>query len=564
MSNTLVLGSNSVVGYVKRLLPLAAAAALSVFITLISNYQYGTGDQIIHLPFVKYLLDPSTYNHDDLIGLLKDKPTYFWFIFTPLLKFTGIENGFLFLQLFSLTLFLFGVYLFCKEVTKSYWAGFVGMGLFILPKFSFGYSALFSTSYFIPRNFTVGFIILAVVLFLKNYKALAYFVLGLICNLHIISVVPMILSFLTFDALAVFRSDQKRRSAVQFIKYVSSFLLGFLPLLINFISVAFSKTATDSSVNFVDYYNSVLTPFYEYQSRDGFLQFYNAVLVIVIGFLALAAIRGIGGGIKKFQMILLGVASALVLASVFFERLYPNSFLLQLQLGRSGEYTTLVFAALFSYLVYKLVTNKVGGLYTALVIILGVLSPFLSPLFLAAGALKTRYSIPVVILALLLTMWVNKSQLKYLDDAKLQLNTGVQSSENVQAQEWLKSNTEKSAVVLAPYYIGGFTEPDFRTVSERTNVLTNADLVETILNANFLPTTKEKINDVTGGKYELLLEDDNLFNYYIGREYYHQNLLSNAKYLKNKYNINYVIIESDFKLKGNLVYENSKYKIYQL
>lgn len=548
------------------LMPFFASLTLALFILYISGYKFGTGDQIIHLPFIKYLLDPDIYANDDLIKILKDKPSFFWFIFVPFLKLTGIELGFFVLQIFSLTTFLLAVYHFCREITKSSWGGFIGMLLFIFPKFSFGYSALFSPDYFIPRNFTVGFILIACVLYLRQRPLIAYFILGLIFNLHIISVIPILLTFICVDILKILKDVPNRRTEFKklFIS-ILGFLVGSAPLLITYTSFLSSNQSADPSIDYADYYNSVLTPFYQLQNVNGFLQLTNAILIILFSLILTLLTKGIKNKTKIFIVTLLVVCSALVGLSVLSETVFKNPLLLQLQLGRSGEYTTLVFISLFSYILVKLFASGVNKVLIFVVLLLGISAPYISPLILSAFGAKVRNKVAVLLLVLLLGFFINRPYIKNPERGQFTFNIEVGQNDNVKAQEWLKNNTQKSAVVLAPYYIGGFTEPDFRTISERTTVLTNADLVETILNADFLPRTKEKINDVTGNSYDYLLKDDNLFNYYIGREHYHRNLANNRGYLKNKYQVSYIVVEAGYSLNDvAVVYENDSYKIYQL
>jgi hypothetical protein len=202
-------------------------------------------------------------------------------------------------------------------------------------------------------------------------------------------------------------------------------------------------------------------------------------------------------------------------------------------------------------------------------IFLGLVMPLISFLLPLSQFWKTKNKFLnetlVEINLLLFLLMINYPFMNYIKWIKPKMHISYQQSDNTNAQLWLRENSDFNSTILAPFYIGGFTEPDFRTISERSNVLTNGELVETILNTSQILTTKNKINDLTGQSYNFLTKEDRLFDYYVERELYHNTISHNLAELKNKYGINFVVVESDFSLKSTkLVYSNGRYKIYQL
>jgi hypothetical protein len=96
-------------------------------------------------------------------------------------------------------------------------------------------------------------------------------------------------------------------------------------------------------------------------------------------------------------------------------------------------------------------------------------------------------------------------------------------------------------------------------------VLTNADLVETILNLDMLPITKQRLNTLTLGQYDNLLQADFLFDYHTARHFYHSALNSDYDNITNSFNVDYVLIEADYNLHGHTpVFTNGKFKIYKV
>ncbi len=557
----------------KKIISFLGLSAGALFMLWYGNYQYGTGDQIIHIPYIKYLINPQLYHQDSLIDLLKEKPSLFWNLVLPVFKIVNIEYGLLFLQILSAIVFLWSIQLFTYTITKNKLAGWLAVILSLIPHYSFGFSSLFNASGFIPRNFTIGLIILALILYIKKKKILAYFSMGLLATLHIISVIPIVISCFVVDIYtAITNKDlDTLDSGKKIAKYFLAFIIGCIPLLALYGGFANNNaTKQVSAIDYTVYFKSILTPFYTNSTFPESLRLVDAALIVAACLYTLTY-----GNIKlalpkrKLLVAISLISTLLVGLSIVVENWVQIPLLMQLQQGRSGQYTVLVFTTLLAWQIAVIFKKSQNYFKLANLMFLSTVMPLFSlmlPLTLAIKKKSPTVFTQLVKLNIVISLILfNYHFLSYLKYIKPSVNTGIQLSDNTRAQLWLKNNSKPQDKILAPFYIGGFTEPDFRTVSERPVILTNGELVETILNTSHIPDTKSKLDDLTGNHYNYLTHEDRLFDYYIERKLYHQNIQSKLSYLKQKYQISYVVIESDYSLNSNkLVYSNDRYKIYQL
>jgi hypothetical protein len=424
---------------------------LALFSLSISSYRYGIGDQLIDIPYIKYLLNPTLYPGDQLIPLLEQKASYFWPLFSNIFKITGIEYGFFILQLISLFFFLYMVWRLTYLVTTSQKAAYIAVLLFIIAKYSFGYSSLFSYSSFIPRNFTIGFILWTIVLFLSNKQYYAFFLLGLLSNLHVISIIPVLISF---GVYLLFFSNFKA-----LIKNILLYLIGASPVIYKFLSNHGESGNQTLNAEYLDYYNSVLTPFYIQTTLHGYLQFYNALLIIVFTLIALKFVKLPDINSLKLFKILTVVSALLVIVSVVFENSYPIPFFIQLQMGRSGVYSLLVFSILLALALSRMINNshtKYWGLIFTLIAVLLPFTVLLTPLLLInKWPLRNKIVMYIFLIDLfLISLAININELKQLKDLKMELKVKAEVSDNSQAQDWLRNNTDTNAVLLAHTILG--------------------------------------------------------------------------------------------------------------
>src|SRR5688572_23657503 len=57
--------------------------AATLFTIGFLGYHYGTGDQALHIPFLKQAADPTLYPNDSFFELRHQHYSYFWYAFVP-------------------------------------------------------------------------------------------------------------------------------------------------------------------------------------------------------------------------------------------------------------------------------------------------------------------------------------------------------------------------------------------------------------------------------------------------------------------------------------------------
>jgi hypothetical protein len=71
----------------RHLLFLIATAVTMPFV----GYHFGTFDEAMHIPFLKYMADPTLYPGDPMLSLHSIYYSFFWYAFIPVLRMGWLE-----------------------------------------------------------------------------------------------------------------------------------------------------------------------------------------------------------------------------------------------------------------------------------------------------------------------------------------------------------------------------------------------------------------------------------------------------------------------------------------
>ncbi len=159
----------------------------TIFTVLLIGYQYGTFDEAMHIPFLKALVNPALYKGDTLLSLHNIYYSYFWFFFIPFLKLGWLEPSLFVVHIISIYLSYWAIWELSATLFQDHRSSFISVIAFIVPHFSFVGFPVFE---FAPLSRTVvlPFLLIAMNQFLKGRWTLAFFISGLMCNVHIVSV----------------------------------------------------------------------------------------------------------------------------------------------------------------------------------------------------------------------------------------------------------------------------------------------------------------------------------------------------------------------------------------
>ena len=167
---------------------------------ILMGYYFGSFDQAIHIPFLKKYADPTLYPNDPFFELSKYHYSFFWFMFLPFYRIGILEITMFFIHI-AITFFTFwSIYRLSKTLFNNPLTSFLSTIAFVFPHIGFAGFPVFEFS-LLNRTFVLPFLLLAIDYYLKRKYVFAYLILGLMYNLHIISV-NFVLAMFLFDSIA--------------------------------------------------------------------------------------------------------------------------------------------------------------------------------------------------------------------------------------------------------------------------------------------------------------------------------------------------------------------------
>ncbi len=199
------------------------AALLS---TLLIGYHFGTFDQVIHIPFLKQLADPTLFPADPFFAMRDQHYSYFWYFFVPFYRAGRLEIAMFLVHLFTSYLSFWLLWQLSKELFDDALTGLLTTALFIMPHLSFSGFPVLEFS-LLNRTFVFPFMVWALLLFLRGRTLWAFALLGAMYNLHVISV-NFTLGLILFACLADWRKTHWLKVGLG----LALFVLAALPVLL--------------------------------------------------------------------------------------------------------------------------------------------------------------------------------------------------------------------------------------------------------------------------------------------------------------------------------------------
>jgi len=536
-------------------------AAALVSISLV-GYHFGTFDQSVHLPFLKAWADPSLYPNDPFIALQKDQFSFFWFFFLPFLKLGVLEPVMFIAHLLATTLFFMAIWELGITLFGEPLAALFAVVSFIFPHTGFvGFPVIeFSL---LSRTFVLPFLLFAVNNFLRKRQEFAFLILGVMYNLNLLMTNFVLIIFI-ISSLIEIRRIGWRKLALS----LGLFIAGALPVLIWKIR---SGTGLDLSLR-PEWFSAI--------TRGALYQIFYLFSKPPFMLLTLGGISGIALFLIARRIFLLnkhdiqlihfmGALMGILVFQVVTTLWYPLTPIIQMQFSRASLFI-LVFAYVYfaGYLAKEYLSGKING--GNMILIFGCLILSLSPAIpLIAWLIYRKYpslfnnrGLAVgAFLAIMTTIYSLGFMAINLWRPGIQIY--ARPSAWVDVQNWARENTTKDTLFITPPQEVGLYQPDWRVFSERGTIASLYDLFEIALKPDYYKTWKPRFESLAPGALEEF--HGNFFeNQKITKRAFNGLVREQILAIAAKYNASYLVTEKDNIQNLTMIYENEKYKIYDL
>lgn len=540
----------------------AACLAAALCAVLLIGYHSGTFDHNVHFPFFKAAANPQLYPGDPFLALRSDQFSFFWPLLQPFLSAGVLEPTLFILHLAAVTLFMGSVWDVSMTLFHEPLAALFALFAFIVTHTGFvGFPLIeFSLQ---SRTFVLPFILMAVNLHLKNKNFWAILLLGVMFNLNLL-MTAFALAMLLVGCLADLRRSGWRNLAVG----SGAFLLGALPVL----AWKFNEgSGLDLSLR-SDWLSGV--------TQGGLHQIFylfsgKPFLLLTLGGISALALFGIGRSAiashdlrRKLDLYMLALAGLLVLNTLAVH-LLPLTFLMQLQVNRASLFIlVLAYITYAGYLAKSLLHKAItpgecwllaGSLFVSALPIL----PLLAWLLHRTHRLRIPRSSAWAVAGLALVFGLQMLAALRLGLWQPGIHIRPRQDDWLEVQTWVRTNTPLDALFIAPPYMAGLYQADWRVYSERGSVASLYDLFEIALKPEYFPVWLERFSAIAPGAFERfngIYFDNQTFT----REAYNSLDAEQLLELSARYGAAYAVRDKETRLDLPLAYENGEYLVYRL
>lgn len=531
----------------------------TLFVICAYGYYFGTFDQASHIPFLKKSIDPSLFFHDHFFDLRNSHYSYFWLLFIPFYKAGILEISMFIVHILATYLTFWALWNLGKTLFKNALTSVLVIVSSALPHIGFSGFPLFEFS-MLNRTVALPFEIIAINYYLKKNYFVSFFLLGILYNLHALSI-HFIVAMIAVDAILSFKSQRGKFLGV--LKAVPIFIICALPVLI------WKTGHTGASLTF----NSN-TEWYSILNNALFYHLFNFVSISV-PIVTLLAVGGVSAvviffytnkeckgdihtTIKHFIY-----ASLLILLSQFIATyFYPSTVIIQSQVMRIG-----IFISLFAYLYLAhyvslwIHRSSLVFVFLATTLVFSF-SPLFSliSLFLIKRITSTKKMIigSLVYIGVFLYILVS---LLLLNLARPRISIWPEKTPFYDVQLWAKNNTPKDAIFITPPSKWWLYDVEWRVISERSTVSTLSELLEAAFDPSYIHYWKPRFEDIAP-RALVQFKGDYLVNFKIANNAFYTNTSERFLYLAKKYNASYLVVEKKYEYNLPIVYKNEAYSVY--
>ncbi len=527
---------------------------------LMIGYHFGTFDQSIHIPFLRAYADPTLFPNDPYLEMRHLHYSYFWWLFIPFLRAGILEPAMFVIHIISTYLAFWSLWELSKTLFDDALAALLSVIFLIMPHLSFAGFPLFEFS-LLNRTFVFPFMLLAINLFLKRRYLWAFALLGLMYNLHVISV-HFVLAMLLFDCLL----EWKRIGWRNIVRGMTVFIIAALPVLI----WRFSDPLTITERH----------PEWFLTVALGIL--YNVFFMVGPLHIWLLTLSGVGGLLLFFiahrhtpasphhRSVLYFVLAVLLVLGVQIITAYwlPILIIIQSQIIRIG-----FWGVLFGYLFFAnyLAHSYRERTYARSDWWLLALATFAAPLAIIPALiwliLRVRWAawrprIATGLLLVILALGYITAIAGY-DVWRPGLHIYGPQSPWEDTQLWAKNSTPRDARFITPPQRWSFYETDWRVFSERSTVSTQSELLEMAFVPEYMAYWAPRFDAIAPGVRQQFSGDYFKDSAAVAQAYH---ALSDAALLDAaaRYDATYIIIEKPHLRPWPIAYENAEFVIYDV
>ncbi|MBN1431061.1 MAG: hypothetical protein JXB07_22015 [Anaerolineae bacterium] len=533
-------------------------------ITLITvigiGYHFGTFDQVFHIPYLKKSINPGLYSDDPFLDLRFFHYSYFWMFFQPFLRLGILEPAMFLAHVLATYLTFWALWELSITLFDNPLAALISTVAFIFPHISLPGFIVFEFS-LLNRTFVLPFLLTAMVFYMRRRYWPAFLLLGLMYNLHVVSV-SFVLPMLLLDCVL-------RRREIGWKNILGGLILfgiGAFPVL----QWKAAHTGIDISLRpeaLVVPARGMLGSIY-YMISDQPNILVDTLSGIGTLLLFLTGRRANPSSHDRVMTNFVYAIGIILVVQVITTYWLPITIIIQMQILRAAFYL-LIFAYLyFAHVLARCHQDGCLSKYDTIIQIgafIVVPVPLLTWIIWIARKWigRWRWSQITVATFLIAGMFATMMLTRKGDMWHPGLYIYGPRTPWVDAQLWAKEHTPLDTNFITPPHIFSEYVPDWRVFSERSTIATLPELQEVPFEPDYLPGWMERFEAVAPGAIEHFNYNRFATTIYTAEAFY--GLSSEALLdVAREYHASYLVVEKPHLHDFPIVYENADFIIYDL
>lgn len=472
----------------------------NILAILVHGYSFGVGDQVIHLPILNKLIDPSLYPGDSIFPLSFSHKTYIYDIILLISNYfnKNLSISYLILYLISSCIFYYGIYLLSLYLFHDKKAALLSCVFFIFPYPVAGAAMDTIELFFVPRFLSTALLLFLLTALFEKKTKIIFLMMVFIFLIHPLS--GIIYSFLVIP-LSLLSLKKSRKDEIY-----KGLIIIFLLILLLFIDFL-SKLSTTTFFFFVPkdwleilmFRNSYAFPL---------LWSLKSWIYLIISLIPILLLSKYSRSYYKISDEQLRILKYLIIISFFilamqiiFTSVIPIYFVIILQLGRIFIVPIIFSIILLSGFIYKHLNLR------------------------NISELKFKAILICILIGLLLI--------------RNQPVISTQSKDWIKTQQWAKLHTSKNCTFLVDFYSQGF-----RVFSHR-------------------PIVGEfKDGTISFYSYDYALNWNTKRKYFAQNE--NASYIKYLNEIQKNYFFSLIVLPNSITLSKQMVYKNEAYTIYRM